>query len=179
MTRTSRESVFLPLSSYSDFPSPPCIRALYNIPEAHLSDPANVIGIFEEADAFSQQDLNLFFKTYSPNIPQGTSPTVYSVDGGVAPVAPGSVLNTGESDLDITMAYSLIYPQGVTVYQVDDIPYSTYEVPTKGFLNTFLDAVDGSYCNHISPLDPVYPDQHKGGYKGQLMCRCTQESEHD
>lgn len=37
-------------------------------------------------------------------------------------------------------------------------------------MNTFLDAIDGSYCSEISPLDPTYPDLHKGGFKGQLMC---------
>ena len=65
----------------------------------------------------------------------------------------------------------------VTVYQVDDLPNSSFETGTTGFFNTFLDAVDGSYCNYTaygitgdSPIDPQYPDKHKGGYKGQLMC---------
>ena len=44
-----------------------------------------------------------------------------------------------------------------------------------GFLNTFLDALDGSYCDYRaygitgdSPLalDPKFPDPAKGGYKG-------------
>lgn len=39
-----------------------------------------------------------------------------------------------------------------------------------GFLNTFLDAIDGSYCSTISPLDPPYPDPQDGGYKGSLQC---------
>lgn len=33
-----------------------------------------------------------------------------------------------------------------------------------------MDAIDGSYCNTISPLDPPYPDPNEGGYKGQLQC---------
>ncbi|KAJ5505183.1 hypothetical protein N7463_008057 [Penicillium fimorum] len=40
----------------------------------------------------------------------------------------------------------------------------------QGFLNTFLDAIDGSYCSIISPLDPPYPDPNEGGYKGSLQC---------
>jgi tripeptidyl-peptidase-1 len=39
-----------------------------------------------------------------------------------------------------------------------------------GFLNTFLDSIDGSYCSEISPLDPSYPDNNDGGYKGALQC---------
>ncbi len=37
-------------------------------------------------------------------------------------------------------------------------------------MNTFLDAIDGSYCDTISPLDPPYPDPNEGGYKGKLQC---------
>lgn len=47
----------------------------------------------------------------------------------------------------------------------------------NGFLNNFLDAIDGSYCSYSSngetgnsPLDPPYPDPRQGGYKGKLQC---------
>ena len=48
----------------------------------------------------------------------------------------------------------------------------------SGFLNTFLDALDGSYCTYSaygitgnSPgIDPVYPDPQPGGYNGPLQC---------
>ena len=102
-----------------------------------------------------------------------------SVDGGMAPVAPGDPRNGGESDIDIFLAYSLIYPQSVTVYQVDDLPNASGETDLSGFLNTFLDSVDGSYCHYAaygitgdSPgIDPVYPDTaYPGGYKGPLEC---------
>lgn len=71
------------------------------------------MGVFEEYDAFSQQDLDLFFKNFAPNVPQGTSPQVDSVDGGTAPVKASSVRNGGESDIDLDLTYSLIYPQTV------------------------------------------------------------------
>ena len=50
----------------------------------------------------------------------------------------------------------------------------------SGFENTFLDALDGSYCNYTAfnqtgndpVLDPIYPNPSdvSGAYKGQLMC---------
>lgn len=158
--------------------TPVCIQALYDIPRAHLSDPANSMGVFETCDAFAQEDINLFFQHFAPWVPQGTSPTVLSVDGGTAPVAPSRVRNGAESDIDIELAYSLVYPQKVTVYQVDDLPNSSGETNKIGFLNTFLDSIDGSYCNYTadgitgdsSSIDAVYPDPLPGGFKGKLEC---------
>jgi tripeptidyl-peptidase-1 len=73
------------------------------------------MGLFEEYDAFSQRDLDLFFKHFAPNVPQGTGPQVNSVDGGTAPVKASSVRNSGESDIDLDLTYSLIYPQSVCI----------------------------------------------------------------
>lgn len=73
----------------------------------------------------------------------------------------------------------MIYPQTVTVYQVDDLPNSSGETNVTGFLNTFLDSIDGSYCNYTaygitgdSPgIDAQYPDtKYADGYKGKLEC---------
>jgi tripeptidyl-peptidase I len=46
--------------------------------------------------------------------------------------------------------YSLIYPQQLTLYQVDDQIYEPEEVATTNLFNTFLDALDG-----VNPL--LYP----------------------
>lgn len=128
---------------------------------------------------FHCQDIDLSFEHYAPWVPTGTSPKVLSVDGGTAPVPPGDPRNGGESDIDIFLSYSLIYPQSVTVYQVDDLPNSSGETNISGFLNTFLDSIDGSYCNYTaygitgdSPgIDAQYPDlNYTGGYTGQLEC---------
>ena len=73
------------------------------------------MGVFEDYDAYAQKDLDLFFKYFAPNVPQGTHPTLDSVDGGTAPVKPGSVRNGGESDIDIDLTYSIIYPQSVRI----------------------------------------------------------------
>jgi hypothetical protein len=40
-------------------------------------------------------------------------------------------------------SFSLIYPQTVTLYQVDDQLYEPAEVATTNLFNTFLDALDG------------------------------------
>ena len=74
--------------------------------------------MFEEGDYYAQSDLNAFFTQYSPNVPNGTHPILDSVDGGEAPVPASSPYNTGESDIDLDMMYSLIYPQEVVLYQV-------------------------------------------------------------
>lgn len=90
------------------------------------------MGLYESGDYFAQEDLDLFFAKFLPYIPQGTTPKVDSVDGGHAPVPVHDKYNTGESDTDLELAYSLIYPQTVTVYQVDDIPNATGKTNATG-----------------------------------------------
>jgi len=80
--------------------TPVCLKALYQLPTLNFSSPDNVMGVYENEDMFAQQDLDLFFENFAPWVPQGTSPIVTSVDGGTAPVAPESIYNTGESDID-------------------------------------------------------------------------------
>ncbi|KAK4554593.1 Tripeptidyl-peptidase sed1 [Recurvomyces mirabilis] len=155
--------------------TPGCIMLMYNITKGSTSTPGNELGIFEDlGDYYSQTDLNLFFLTLAPYIPQGTHPTLDGIDGATAPV---TVANAGpESDLDFQISYPLIYPQKSTLYQTDDSVYEANYV-YAGFLNNFLDAIDGSYCTYSafnetgnSPLDPPYPDPAAGGYKGSLQC---------
>lgn len=69
---------------------------------------------------------------------------------------------------------TLTKPQTVTLYQVDD----DIEAFEDGGFNTFLDALDGSYCTYTAynitgntpGVDPTYPDPAPGGYKGPLQC---------
>ena len=89
--------------------TPTCIKALYQIPNAYLKDDVNQMGLYESGDVYSQEDLNLFFAAYAPNVPQGTHPKLDSIDGGVAPEPATSQYVTGESDIDMDLAYSLIY----------------------------------------------------------------------
>ncbi|KAM0462226.1 hypothetical protein ACHAO4_001427 [Trichoderma viride] len=154
-----------------------CYRALYQIPEVNIPVPGNEPAVFESGDTFSQQDIDSYFEKYASYIPKGTHPKVLSVDGGNAPVAANSPFNTGESDIDIDILQTLIWPQSMVLYQVDDRLYTTAN-NMSGFLNTFLDALDGSYCHYSAygisgdsaGVDPAYPDNRPGGYTGQKLC---------
>ncbi|KAL6720032.1 Tripeptidyl-peptidase sed1 [Lecanora helva] len=166
-----------PLSAICDVAAIPlCIKTLYNITTPTKAAPGNQLGIFEDlGDMYSQTDLNLFFASLAPNIPQGTHPTLDGIDGATAPSA--TVAGAGpESDLDFQISYPIIYPQNSILFQTDDDVYEA-NYTFQGFLNNFLDAIDGSYCSYSafgetgnSPLDPPYPDPQPGGYKGALQC---------
>jgi hypothetical protein len=56
----------------------------------------------------------------------------------------------------IRISYALIYPQSVTLYQVDDQIYEPIEVATTNLFNTFLDALDG--VSHASQNKLVLAD---------------------
>jgi len=107
----------------------------------------------------------------------GTHPTLDSIDGGFAPVTNISQAG-GEANLDFELAIPIIYPQTTTLYQTDDPYYAEGDSNATGIFNTFLDAIDGSYCTYSAygetgndpVLDPKYPDPNPGGYKGQSMC---------
>ncbi|KAJ5994597.1 hypothetical protein N7451_010321 [Penicillium sp. IBT 35674x] len=148
--------------------TPQCIKEMYNITAGTSATKGNELGIFEGVgDVYAQEDLDLFFATLASGIPSGTHPTLKAVDGAKAPT---SLLNAGaESDLDFQISYPLIWPQNSILFQSDDMVYEN-DYTFTGFLNTFLDAIDGSYCDEVSPLDPSYPDPQEGGYKGSLQC---------
>lgn len=100
-----------------------CVEAFYHVfPNRVKVSTANSIGVFEELDTYSQEDLNLYFENYAPSIPQGTHPILAAVDGAVAPVPQADA--GGESMLDLSILYSLIYPQTVTLYQTNDLGYA-------------------------------------------------------
>ncbi|KAF4873410.1 Aorsin [Colletotrichum siamense] len=162
-------------SACSDNVTPACIKALYKIPDNTFNHSSNSLGIYETGDYYAQEDLNLFFAKYTPNIPNGTHPTLVSIDGGFAPAEPKFA--DGESDLDLQVAYPLIHPQGVTLYQTDDKIYTISGA--GGLFNNFLNAVDGSYCSYDAfgekgnddNFDDVYPDTTSpDGYQGKVQC---------
>lgn len=74
--------------------------------------------MYEQGDYYDQADLDMFYASYAPNVPQGTGPVLKGVDGGFAPVAQNSSLATGESIIDFDLVFSLTYPQQVILYQV-------------------------------------------------------------
>ncbi|KAF3394531.1 Tripeptidyl-peptidase sed1 [Penicillium rolfsii] len=148
--------------------TPDCIQKMYNIPKGTKATPGNELAIFESiGDVYAQEDLDIFFTDFARAIPIGTHPKLQGVDGGKAPTSPA---NAGpESDLDFQISFPIIWPQNSILFQSDDMVYES-NYTFQGFLNTFLDSIDGSYCSEISPLDPPYPDPQPGGYKGPLQC---------
>jgi tripeptidyl-peptidase-1 len=158
--------------------TPTCLRALYHIPPGHINDTVNTLGFYEQGDYYTTEDLDLFYSHYAPWVPQGTRPILNSIDGGYAPVPVNDPNITGEADLDLDIGIALVYPQSVILYQVDDAVYAPEEIARDNTFNTFLDALDGSYCNYTaygitgdSPgTDPTYPDLAEGGFKGQRQC---------
>ncbi|KAK2757453.1 protease s8 tripeptidyl peptidase [Colletotrichum kahawae] len=137
-------------SACSDNVTPACIKALYKIPDNTLNHSSNSLGIYETGDYYAQEDLNLFFAKYTPNIPNGTHPTLVSINGGFAPAEPKFA--DGESDLDLQVAYPLIHPQGVTLYQT----HNQRAFGEKGNDDNF---------------DDVYPDTTSpDGYQGKVQC---------
>lgn len=100
-------------------------------------------------------------------------PKLEGIDGGFAP----SAYAGGESDLDFQISYPIIYPQNSILFQTDDLNYATGVEGGGGFLNTFLDALDGSYCTYSAfgetgdaSIDPTYPDPLPSGYQGTRQC---------
>lgn len=124
--------------------TPACVAALYKIPKGHSHNPSNSMGIFEsEMEFYTQEDLDLFFTNFTSNIRNGTHPIPANIDGGQQSTDDPYYAG-GEVNLDLMLAYPIVHPQTITLYQVDDFavqmnPNDTY---TFGF-NTFLDALDG------------------------------------
>ncbi|KAL6894896.1 peptidase S8/S53 domain-containing protein [Trichoderma evansii] len=165
----------------------------YSIPNGTLAADGNQLGIFEAInDHYSTVDLDMFWWNLYPRIPNGTYPIENLIDG-----ASGSREATGttisglsalglESNLVFTTAWPLIWPQKAALFQSDDQFYEEdqgQEFPKyRGFFNTFLDSIDGSYytysaydetgdCTKDICRDPVYPDPNDpSGYQGQRQC---------
>lgn len=158
--------------------TPPCLRALYGIPPGKYATPGLELGLFEQGSYYDASDVQEFFANYAPWVPKSALPKTISIDGGEAPVDCTDSSQCGEANIDIDLATSLIYPQKVINYQVDDSYYAPREVALDNTFNTFLDALDGSYCTYEaygikgdSPgIDPTYPDPNPGGYKEKLQC---------
>ena len=112
--------------------TPGCVSALYGIPPVTTVHPDNALGVYEAMDRYSQESLDAFYATYIPSIPNGTHPTDMSVDGALN----GTLEEEGESDLDFQLAYPIIYPQNISLFQ-------TNEGYNNGIFNIFLDAIDG------------------------------------
>ncbi|KXJ85420.1 protease S8 tripeptidyl peptidase I [Microdochium bolleyi] len=157
----------------------PCYRKLYQLPEHPVAVPGNSLGLYEQGDFIDKPDLDKYNAVFAPHVPQGTYPIPALIDGAQYDFPPNaSDYVGGEALIDVDLATSLIYPQTVTLYQVDDNIYALQDLKTTNLFNTFLDALDGSYCTYEAfgekgndpKIDPVYPNPAPGGYKGKLQC---------
>ncbi|MCJ1472845.1 hypothetical protein MMC13_001494 [Lambiella insularis] len=144
------------LANCNMYITPACLRALYGLPNGTLAGSSHAI-VEYTPQAFLQTDLDLFYATLQPNVPQGTAPVLNSIDGGVVQTTTQGFASNGESDLDIEYAQAL-----VQLYQVGDL------VEGASF-NNLLEALDATYCvpGGENPMfDGVYPDTAAGGFNG-------------
>ena len=144
--------------------TPACLRALYGIPINNETVPGNSFGVAEfTPQAYLPYDLDIFFSNFSKELVD-QRPIFKSISGGFNQLQNKSCLFNCESNLDLSYAMALVYPQRVTLYQVGDI------LGGASF-NNFLDAFDSTYCAGADPFaDAIYPDPTPGGYKGPSSC---------
>lgn len=109
------------LSTCDKVITPACVAALYKIPaNKRKPHPNNSLAVFEsELQFYRQEDLDLFFTNFTRQIPNGTHPIAANIDGGQQatddPFQAG-----GEVNLDLMLAYPIVYPQTIVDYEVDD-----------------------------------------------------------
>jgi tripeptidyl-peptidase-1 len=162
--------------------TPPCYRALYNIPKEPTIRAAskNSFAIVEYTpQAYVGSDLDLFFANFSPSL-VGQRPELISIDGGVVQTEEMDFGVNIESNFDIGYAMTLVGPgQPVRLYQVEDSPEGAEQQILSSF-NDLLDALDGNYCTEEGGDDPsvdgTYPDPAPGGYQGPKDCGNKQRS---
>jgi tripeptidyl-peptidase-1 len=94
----------------------------------------NELGLVESDQTYDQADLDSFFKKLASNIPNGTHPVLNLMNRAKGPGTPSP--NNTETMLDIEIAYPLVYPAGITMFQ------------TSGGQNAILDGLDNVYCDH-------------------------------
>jgi tripeptidyl-peptidase I len=146
-------------SSCNAYVTPSCIKNQYGISNGTTAASGNSLGIYaSDNEHYSVADLNAFWQTLWPPIPQGTKPTDDLIDGAVSPANPTASpvvpVGAGEADLDVEMAWPIVYPQKITVFQVDDQWYEYEEA------STFYYAPPGSFNSksaiRTGPLGSYY-----------------------
>ena len=85
--------------------TPTCYRAMYQIPSNVKAVPGNSLGLYEQGDYFAESDIDSFFASFAPWVPQGTFPIPALIDGAEYSVpADDTTLDGGEADIDIDIA---------------------------------------------------------------------------
>jgi hypothetical protein len=116
-----------------------CTRVQYNIPNTTTAAPGNELGIFEGIDVhYSRHDLDIYFSTLYPQIPNGTYPIERLVDGAIGAVEDSPNMPVPidlEAPLDFDSSWPLIYPQKLVLFQEDDEYYESHPY-YNGFWNS-------------------------------------------
>ncbi|KKY28537.1 putative aorsin precursor [Phaeomoniella chlamydospora] len=138
------------LATCDEYITPDCLRALYEFPVNEIKASGNSYEIVEYTpQAYPASDLDMFFLC---QLLTETQEEDFDYDG--------------ELDLDLEYGMALVYPQQVTLYQVGDIT-------GEESFNTFLDALDASYCTFEGGDDPI-EDSHypvaSYSYQGPNEC---------
>lgn len=124
-----------------DLITPTCIQHIYSVPKGDKKAPDNSLGMFETGSWYSPTALKSFLTNYT-DIPPETTLFNITIDISVAHFDQSN--DGGEADLDVQMALPLVYPQNITVYQVDDDYYTTFgREPYRGMFQSWLNAIDG------------------------------------
>ena len=95
-----------------------CIKALYNISEPESQCPENTFGIFEPGVTYLQKDMDLFFKNFAPQIPEGTMAKNVFLNGAKMTENFTNRLLNEEANLDFQIPWPLVYPQNLTLFDV-------------------------------------------------------------
>ncbi|CEJ81606.1 hypothetical protein VHEMI01726 [[Torrubiella] hemipterigena] len=160
---SEKSDVFQSRSAAADPPfpdrvTPSCIKAMYGIPDAPSNpNPNNMIGIYEGNNSFLKlDDLDLFYNNTNVGIPLGHGPIVDYIN-----YYTGKPTGTGyepEVSLDLHMAYPIIYPQQIHLFNMNNTHCQLYD--------EFLDAIDGSFCQGDDPSVDTPGGSHVcGAYK--------------
>jgi tripeptidyl-peptidase I len=97
---------------------PACINALYGVPTDAPCHSDSSVGIFSANHTYLQSDLDIFFEHFTSTIPAGTTPDTHFVNGGKLD-SQFRDTDTFEADLDVEMAWPLVYPQNISFYDVN------------------------------------------------------------
>jgi tripeptidyl-peptidase-1 len=123
-----------------DLITPTCIQHIYNVPKGNKKAPKNSLGIFETGSWYSPTALKSFLANFTDISPDVTLSNI-TIDISVAHF--DRTNDGGEAGLDVQMALPLVYPQNITVYQVDDDYYTTFGTETyRGMVQSWLNAID-------------------------------------
>ena len=87
-------------------PGPEEVAKNYN------SDSSNSAGVFALSTGYKQKDMDLFYNDSAPQVPKGTHPTFDPIEG--ADRSDVAIGYADESDMDLDVIYSLVYPKTVT-----------------------------------------------------------------